>query len=301
MRKIVVAVASVLLAIGLHAAERLFAIDRAGFLTDTNRVAFATFSRATLAVDEQGEKYRLPCRFSFAPGIGQDKCREIRFSSVSIMKGKKVVRQQKAVSEKKVSDSRAPLPKTLLVDSLVFDMEESPVDVVVVAGQGGGVVGSQDLVLYQMLPEKYFRYLCSNEAGGDYWRTRMLGKRIEYRIWPTCCAGDEYVVEDSDVRSKYFSKMALTYARCGEDFRLKKIVLLGDYLYNGSALKSDPASLEMRSDFAGARSFFVENPQNGIVETGYGVLKSQRKVKYTVYAQNVKEHFKVVIEICETT
>ena len=299
MRKIVVAVASVLLAIGLHAAERLFAIDRAGFLTDTNRVAFATFSRATLAVDEQGEKYRLPCRFSFAPGIGQDKCREIRFSSVSIMKGKKVVRQQKAVSEKKVSDSRAPLPKTLLVDSLVFDMEESPGDVVVVAGQGGGVVGSQDLVLYQMLPEKYFRYLCSNEAGGDYWRTRMLGKRIEYRIWPVCCEGDEYIVEYSDIKSRYFSKMTLIYARCGDSFRLRNVIIAGDYSYKGAPLKSDPATAEIRGDFFESRSRLCENYGNGIVETGCGVLRSQKKVKYTVYEKTANERFKIVIEICE--
>lgn len=299
MRKIVVAVASVLLAIGLHAAERLFAIDRAGFLTDTNRVAFATFSRATLAVDEQGEKYRLPCRFSFAPGIGQDKCREIRFSSVSIMKGKKVVRQQKAVSEKKVSDSRAPLPKTLLVDSLVFDMEESPGDVVVVAGQGGGVVGSQDLVLYQMLPEKYFRYLCSNEAGGDYWRTRMLGKRVEYRIWPVCCEGDEYIVEYSDIKSRYFSKMTLIYARCGDSFRLRNVIIAGDYSYKGAPLKSDPATAEIRRDFFESRSRLCENYGNGIVETGCGVLRSQKKVKYTVYEKTANERFKIVIEICE--
>lgn len=299
MRKIVVAVASVLLAIGLHAAERLFAIDRAGFLTDTNRVAFATFSRATLAVDEQGEKYRLPCRFSFAPGIGQDKCREIRFSSVSIMKGKKVVRQQKAVSEKKVSDSRAPLPKTLLVDSLVFDMEESPGDVVVVAGQGGGVVGSQDLVLYQMLPEKYFRYLCSNEAGGDYWRTRMLGKRVEYRIWPVCCEGDEYIVEYSDIKSRYFSKMTLIYARCGDSFRLRNVIIAGDYSYKGAPLKSDPATAEIRGDFFESRSRLCENYGNGIVETGCGVLRSQKKVKYTVYEKTANERFKIVIEICE--
>ena len=300
MRKIVVAVvASVLLAIGLHAAERLFAIDRAGFLTDTNRVAFATFSRATLAVDEQGEKYRLPCRFSFAPGIGQDKCREIRFSSVSIMKGKKVVRQQKAVSEKKVSDSRAPLPKTLLVDSLVFDMEESPGDVVVVAGQGGGVVGSQDLVLYQMLPEKYFRYLCSNEAGGDYWRTRMLGKRIEYRIWPVCCEGDEYIVEYSDIKSMYFSKMTLIYARYGDSFRLRNVIITGDYSYKGAPLKSDPATAEIRGDFFESRSQLCENYGNRIVETGCGVLRSQKKVKYTVYEKTANERFKIVIEICE--
>ena len=299
MRKIVVAVASVLLAIGLHAAERLFAIDRAGFLTDTNRVAFATFSRATLAVDEQGEKYRLPCRFSFAPGIGQDKCREIRFSSVSIMKGKKVVRQQKAVSEKKVSDSRAPLPKTLLVDSLVFDMEESPGDVVVVAGQGGGVVGSQDLVLYQMLPEKYFRYLCSNEAGGDYWRTRMLGKRVEYRIWPVCCEGDEYIVEYSDIKSMYFRKMTLIYARCGDSFRLRNVIIAGDYSYKGAPLKSDPATAEIRGDFFESRSRLCENYGNGIVETGCGVLRSQKKVKYTVYEKTANERFKIVIDICE--
>lgn len=299
MRKIVVAVASVLLAIGLHAAERLFAIDRAGFLTDTNRVAFATFSRATLAVDEQGEKYRLPCRFSFAPGIGQDKCREIRFSSVSIMKGKKVVRQQKAVSEKKVSDSRAPLPKTLLVDSLVFDMDESPVDVVVVAGQGGGVIGSQDLVLYQMLPEKYFRYLCSNEAGGDYWRTRMLGKRIEYRIWPVCCEGDEYIVEYSDIKSMYFSKMTLIYVRYGHSFRLRNVIITGDYSYKGTPLKRDPATDEIRGDFFESRSRLCENYGNGIVETGCGVLRSQKKVKYTVYEKTANERFKIVIEICE--
>lgn len=268
MRKIVVAVASVLLAIGLHAAERLFAIDRAGFLTDTNRVAFATFSRATLAVDEQGEKYRLPCRFSFAPGIGQDKCREIRFSSVSIMKGKKVVRQQKAVSEKKVSDSRAPLPKTLLVDSLVFDMEESPGDVVVVAGQGGGVVGSQDLVLYQMLPEKYFRYLCSNEAGGDYWRTRMLGKRVEYRIWPVCCEGDEYIVEYSDIKSRYFSKMTLIYARCGDSFRLRNVIIAGDYSYKGAPLKSDPATAEIRGDFLNQDHAFAKIMEMELLRQG---------------------------------
>ena len=215
------------------------------------------------------------------------------------MKGKKVVRQQKAVSEKKVSDSRAPLPKTLLVDSLVFDMEESPGDVVVVAGQGGGVVGSQDLVLYQMLPEKYFRYLCSNEAGGDYWRTRMLGKRIEYRIWPVCCEGDEYIVEYSDIKSRYFSKMTLIYARCGDSFRLRNVIIAGDYSYKGAPLKSDPATAEIRGDFFESRSRLCENYVNGIVETGCGVLRSQKKVKYTVYEKTANERFKIVIEICE--
>ena len=49
----------------------------------------------------------------------------------------------------------------------------------------------------------------------------MLGKCVEYRILPVNCAGEEYVVENSDIRSKYFSKMILTYVRCGDDFHSK--------------------------------------------------------------------------------
>lgn len=300
MSKLVVAVASVVLAMSLKAAERLFAIDKAGFLVDTNRGAFATFAKATLEVDELDGKLCLPCRFAFVPGIGQDKCREIHFSRASIVLNKKAIRQPENASGKIVASSHSPLPKMLQVDSLEFDVIEDSLDVVIVAKQGGGGVDSQDLVLYQMAPEKYFRYLCSSEAGGDYWRTKMLGKCVEYRILPVNCAGDEYVVENSDIRSKYFSKMTLTYARCGDDFRLKKIVLSGDHSYMGGVLKSDPAVLEMSSDFVESRSVFVENPESGIVEMGCGVLKSQRKVKYTVYGQNAFEQFKVVIEIYET-
>ena len=300
MRKIIMAVALALLAMSLHAVERLYAMDKAGFLIGTNRYALATYSRATLTVDEQDGKFRLPCRFSFVPGIGGDKSNEIHFSSVSILKDKKAARKQETAAEKIAVGSHLPLPKTLQIDSLVFDVEESPVDFNVIARQVGCDAGSRDPVLYRMLPEKYFRYLCSSVAGGDYWRTRILGKNIDYRIWPVCCEGDEYVVENCDLRSRYFSKMTLTYAKCGEDFRLKKIVVSGDYSYKGSALKSDPASSELFSDFAKASLTLVEKPTSGIVETGFGVLKSQRKARIDVYDQNAKERFKVVIEICET-
>ena len=301
MSKLVVAVASVVLAMSLNAAGRQFAIDSAGFLVDTNRGAFATFAKAALEVDELDGKLCLPCRFAFVPGIGQDKCREINFSSASILLNKKAVRQPENAAGKIDAASHSPLPKMLQVDSLEFDVIEDSLDIVIVAKQGGGDVDSRNLVLYQVAPEKYFRYLCSSEAGGNYWRTKMLGKCVEYRIVPVNCAGDEYVVENSDIRSKYFSKMTLTYARRGDDFRLKKIVLSGDYSYMGGVLKSDPASLEMRSNFAESHSIFVGNPESGIVETGRGVLKSQGKVQYTVYDRNAFERFKVVIEICETT
>ena len=301
MRKIAVVVASVSLAMGLHAVERLFTIDKDGFLAGTNRYALATFSKATLAVDEQDEKFHLPCRFSFVPGIGHDWCREIIFSSVSIMKDKKAVRQQEAASEKMVSESHAPMPKTLRVDSLLLDLDEYPVDADVIARQGGGDAGSQDLVLYQMVPEKYFRYLCSNETGGDYWWTHILGKRIEYRIWPVCCTGDEFVVEYNDIKSKYFSKMTLIYSMCREDFRLRKVIVAGDYSYKGAPLKVDPASYEMRRCFAESSTRYFESHENGIVEKGCGILRSQKKAKYTVYDQNDREQFKVVIEIGDTT
>lgn len=83
MAKIVVAVVSAAVSLNLLASERLFAIDKAGFLGNSNRWALATFSKATLAVCEQEGKFKLPCRFSFVPGIGKDRCREIILSSIS--------------------------------------------------------------------------------------------------------------------------------------------------------------------------------------------------------------------------
>ena len=300
MFKLATAVVSAALAMSLHSAERLFVIDKAGFLVDTNRFSYATFSGATLLVDEQDGKLCLPCRFTLVPEIGKDKCREIIFLSVSTLENGKGIRQLEELSRRTSANNHSPLPRKLQLDSLGFDVDEDPFNAVIVARQGGGGVDSRDLVLYQKVPEAYFRYLCSSETGGDYWWFKMLGKRIEYRIWPVRCAGDEYVVAESDIRSRYFDEMTLTYARCGNDFHLKKIVLQGDYSYKGGVLMSDPASLEMRGDFARSSSFYIESHINGIVETGCGILKSQRNVKYTMYGKKANERFKVVIEIGET-
>ena len=64
-------------------------------------------------------------------------------------------------------------------------------------------------------------------------------------------------------------------------------------------MKRDPATAEIRGDFSESRSRLCENYGNGIVETGFGVLRSQKKVKYTVYEKTANERFKIVIEICE--
>lgn len=298
MFKLGVIVVSVTFVLSLQAAEMLFAIDKSGFLVDSNRFALATFSKATLTVGEMNGEFKLPCRFSFVPGIGKDRCNEIIFSSTSIEASKRGSNQPEY--ENLDASEHSPMPKLLQIKSLVFDVNEHPFDVDMVVKQGVGGVDSRDMVLYQRVPENYFRYLCSSEAGGNYWWTRMLGKRVEYRIWPICCPGDEFVVEDNNISSKHFGKMTLVYARCGADFRLKNIVLSGDYAYKGGMLKVDPATLEMRSDFAESKAAFCENHESGIIERGSGVLRSQIKVKYTVYEQNVSEHFKVVIEICET-
>ena len=191
------------------------------------------------------------------------------------------------------------MPKQLQIDSLLLDVSEYPLDVDIIAKQGGGSGDSPDMVLYQKVPEKYFRYLCSSETGTDYWWALMLGKRVEYRIWPVCSEGDEYVVEYGDIKSKYFSKMTLAYARCDDGFRLRNVIITGDYSYKGAPLKTDPASDEIRRAFSESRSQLFENHEDGIVETGCGVLESQKKVKYAVYDQTADELFKVVIEICE--
>ena len=65
-------------------------------------------------------------------------------------------------------------------------------------------------------------------------------------------------------------------------------------------MKSDPSALEVRGSFEKSESIKVENQADGIVEMGCGILRSQRKVKYTVYDQKANERFKVVIEVCET-
>ena len=299
MIKIAVAVVSAALAMNLCAVDRLFAIDKAGFLGNSNRWTLANFAKATLAVGEHDGKFKLPCRFSFVPGFGKDRCTEINFSSTLTESSRKKGEQLKSAMEKVAAYNSSPLPKHLQIDALVLDVSEYPLDVDIIAKQGDGNGDSPDMVLYQKVPEKYYRYLCSSETGSDYWWALMLGKRVEYRIWPVCCEGDEYIVEYSDIKSMYFSKMTLTYARCGDGFRLRNVIITGDYSYKGAPLKKDPASGEIGRDFYESRSHLCENHEDGIVETGCGVLRSQKRVKYTVHEKTADEQFKVVIEICE--
>ena len=298
--KIAIAVVSSALVMNLCAVEKQFAIEKAGFLGDSNRWTLAKFSKATLTVGEHDGKFKLPCRFSFVPQLGKDGCAEINFSSTLVESSRKNGGHPKRVMEKATACNAFPFPKLLQIDTLVFDVSEYPLDVDIIAKQGGGSGGSLDMVLYQKVPEKYYRYLCSNETGSDYWWVLMLGKRVEYRIWPVCCEGDEYIVEYSDIKSMYFSKMTLIYARYGHSFRLRNVIITGDYSYKGAPLKRDPATDEIRRDFFESRSHLCEeNYGNGIVETGCGVLRSQKKVKYTVYEKTANERFKIVIEICE--
>ena len=297
-KNVLVVVASVL-AMSVHATEKLFSIDKAGFLGNSNRWALANFSKATLAVGEQEGKFKLPCRFSFVPRIGKDRCDEIILSSIATELIKKKNEQPGCVMEKFVTSSISPMPKQLQIDSLVLDVRDYPLDVDIITKQGVGRGDSSDMILYQKVPEKYYRYLCSCETDSDYWWALMLGKRVEYRIWPVCCEGDEYIVEYSDIKSRYFSKMTLTYERCGGDFRLRRVISTGDYSYKGAPLKTDPASDEIRRVFVESRSRLCENHENGIVEMGCGVLLSQKKVKYTVYDKTADELFKVVIEVQE--
>ena len=299
MVKLVIATFSVAMVMSLYAVEKLFEMDKSGFLVSSNRFTLTTFSKATLSVDELDGKLRLPCRISLIPRIGGCKCREISFSSTSIELNKKEEGRLGCASQNVSADTISPMPRMLQIDSLGLEVEDTPFDVVIVARQCGVDTDSRDYVLYKMAPEKYFRYLCSNEADIDYWWVRMAGKRIEYRIRPIGCVGDECIVDD-DIKNKYFSRLALAYVRCGDDFRLKKIILSGDYIYQGGPLKSDPASFDVRGCFEKSESTIVENQEGGIVETGFGILKSQRKMKYTVYAQNANERFKVVFEVCET-
>ena len=300
MFRLMIAVFSAAMAMSLHAAEKSFELDKAGFLVFSDRVTLATFSNATLSVDELDGKLRLPCRITFVPGIGGGKCHEISFASASAESNKEEERRLGCASGTVAAGKILPMPKRLQIGSLGLEVEDAPLDAVIVARQCGVCADSRDLVLYKIESEKYFRYLCSNESGVDYWWVRMAGKRIEHWIRPVGYVGDEYVVDD-DIKSKYFSSLALTYVRCGDDFRLKKIILSGDHSYQGGPLKSDPASLEVRGCFEKSKSTIVESQADGIVETGYGILKSQQKVKYTVHDQKSNERFKVVIEICETT
>lgn len=299
MLRLVIVIVSFALVVGLHAAERLFTIDRAGFLLDTNMISLATFSNATLSVEELDGRFCLPCRFSFDPGIGNDGCREIFFSSVLSMENRDGNCRHEDAARMTVDGNRSPLPKTLQVGSLTLEVKDNnPFDVVVVASQGVTGDGSRDLVLYRRKQERYLRYLCASEVGGDYWWIRLLGKRVEYRIRPVECEGDEYVIEE-DVRSRHFCKMSMTYVRRDDDFRLKKIVLMGDGSYQGGVLKADPATLEVLRDFATSSATHIENPIGGIVEKGCGILRSQRKVEYAVYERNASERFRIAIEICE--
>ena len=300
MFRLMIVVIAAVMAMSLHAVEKFFEMDRAGFLVCSNRFSLATFSRATLSVEELNGKLRLPCRITFVPGVGGGKCQEISFASTSTELNKKEERQLECASGKVATGKISPMPKLLQIGSLELEVEDALVDAIIVAKQCGVGAESRDRVLYKMAPENYFRYLCSNESGIDYWWVRMVGKRIEHWIRPVGCVGDEYVV-DNDIKSKYFSRLLLAYVRCGDDFRLKKIILLGDHLYQGGPLKSDPASLEVRGSFEKSESTIIENQADGIVEIGCGILRSQSKVKYTVYDQKANGRFKVVIEVCETT
>ena len=77
--KIAIAVVSSALVMNLCAVEKQFAIEKAGFLGDSNRWTLAKFSKATLTVGEHDGKFKLPCRFSFVPQLGKDGCAEINF------------------------------------------------------------------------------------------------------------------------------------------------------------------------------------------------------------------------------
>ena len=283
----------------LFAGERVFRVGKAGYLTNTNRFAFAEFSECTISFREVEGVPELPCRFVFQSKSG---CEQIDFSSVRI--------------ESKICDSRddyemttndmaiianalPPLVKRMRIGFLNLEIEDYPYNVDIVIREEDPVIDViQDCLLYKKSTEKYFRYFRSSDSDAAFWNVRWKGKCIEYRILPINKSVAEICLEDTITRSKYFSKMSLKYKKAGDGFRLSKIILWGNCSYKGRPLYSDPASLEMREMFAKSRSMVIDSDaESGIVETGCGVLKSGKSMQYNIFRQGGKAGIKVEIGI----
>jgi hypothetical protein len=290
---------SEILSLSLNANVMTIQIDKSGFLINSNRCALATFSDCTLrAIDSDG-KIQLPCCFSYRPCIGGDRSRQIVFSSVNTESVLSSEKKLECLSGMGDADKQHPMPKCLKIGILNLEMEDDPRDIILTVREkeNYGNCNGCDLLLYRRLPEVYFRYFRSSDNDRDYWMVNVLGTRIDYRIHPVDVFRDDFLVEYTDIKSRFFSKIQLRYVKVNDDFCLKRIILSGDHMYQADPLKSDPAASEVKSMFVKSNSCKIKGDARGVVENGYGILKSKRKLTYNVFRQDDKEKFKVEIDI----
>jgi len=289
----------IVLAPPLFASERTLQIGKSGYLINTNRFALAVFSKCTMAFREVEGVPELPCRFVFQSNSG---CGQIDFSSVRVESKMCAVFDTYEIETNDLTISANALSskvKRMRIGLLNLEIEDYPHNVEIAVKESSSGIGIlSDCLLYKKSTERYFRYFRSSDSDADFWNIRWKGECIEYRIFPIDKSLDEFCVENTIQRSEYFSKMCLKYKKGGDDSRLSKIILWGNCAYRGMPLYSDPASLEMRELFAHSRSFVIDNGvDNGIVETGCGVLKSGKSMQYNIYRQDGDEGIRVEIEV----
>ena len=118
----------------------------------------------------------------------------------------------------------------------------------------------------------------------------MLGKCVEYRILPVNCAGEEYVVENSDIRSKYFSKMILTYVRCGDDFHSK----------SGQIVARTANGVRQTYEYDG-RGQLLAVKENGADVERYAYDKAGNMLKKTIRGKTTTFAFDGAIQLVSST
>ena len=288
------------LPLAIFAGEEIFRIDNPGYLVDSNRNALAVFSTFALFVGEADGSHQLPCRAIYRQRFDTNECRRIEFSSVLTENGKK--HESIPLESWTVADDSSPMPKHLQIGILNFEFDEDHFNpVLTVKGADFDECGRSDSILYRGMPDKFFRYLRSCESDACFWYIRLFGKRVDHRIYSADSAGDDFCVEVADIKSQYFTRMILKYNKDDGDFRLSKILLMGNHVYQGGMSQTDPASLEMRRIFVHSESILVDGDGDDyrIVETGRGFLKSRNVLRYKIFAQNASEPFKVELEVCD--
>ncbi|MGN0847270.1 MAG: hypothetical protein ACI4RA_07795 [Kiritimatiellia bacterium] len=292
----------------LSAGEKVYRVDGPGYLVKADRYSIADFSTCRLVVTETDGVGELPCRFVYQPEAGGSRCEQIELSSVLTESGRRHDRDSPDTAPVPhdffaSADGSCPMPEHLQIGILGLELEGSPIHAVLATKDAGlDTRGRPDSLLYRKIPERFFRYTRSSETNACFWNIRLVGKRIDYRICPIDFSGDDLDMEVADVRSPYFTRMALKYRRKGGDFRLRGITLTGNHVYRGGLWeRSDPAALEVRRICVNSNSTISlgEDDACRIVETGRGVLKSRATVQYKMFRQTANEPFKVELAVCD--
>lgn len=269
-------------------------VDKSGFLSNSNRFAIAAFSKYSLWVTDIDGRLELPCHFILKPEEVGDKCESLVLSSVLTEERLRMDGRQQQCTNRICVLSE---PSTL-IGSLLIEKEESPVDVVYTLKEAINDMDNkkEDHILYRKDSENFYRYLRSDKTNPNYWRIRLGGNNIDYRIVPLCVLGSQFVITNQHDKSSNFKKTILKYSKDHEGYILKQMILCGKNDCQGKELFPASSSAEMRRMFKRTKSVKREFG-DAIMEEGSGLLDCGELIEYEVYRQVSNESFRIELRI----